>query len=254
MSEHDAPKQDPFAIVPAEVVRDSRLTAIQLRVLITILTFRNKHTHLINPSRAAIAKRCGYGHGTISRATAALEQMGWLTKRGSGGSGPVRYEFHVPDGLDRCPIPTPVPDPDTGARSEHPPVPDPDTTGARSGHGTGARSGHTEQTREQKKEQTKEQKGRARKQLDYAKWPAAVDPQARADWEQHRKAMRAPANQTVVNQVGKELHKCAALGIDPNDALAEAMSAGWRGLKADWIANRVKPAQGKEAIQWDIAD
>ena len=128
MSEHDAPKQDPFAIVPAEVVRDSRLTAIQLRVLITILTFRNKHTHLVNPSRAAIAKRCGYGHGTISRATAALEQMGWLTKRGSGGSGPVRYEFHVPDGLDGCPIPTPVPDPSTHrCPIRTPPVSDPDT-------------------------------------------------------------------------------------------------------------------------------
>lgn len=240
MSNSSDYRQDPFAIVPIEVVKDSRLTGIQLRVLVTILSFRNRNTNLTNPSRSAIASRCGYSHNTITHATAALEKLGWISKKGKGGKGPVHYDFHVPVYVEGCPDQTPVPDPKTGGRSEqgtggrseH-------RGGVRSEHRTGVRSGHPEQTREQNNEQTKEQKGAYRFGLDLSSWPDGVDEQAAKDWLAHRKSIKCPATQTVVDRVGKELHSCVERGIDPSEALAEALAAGWRGFKADWIESRI---------------
>ncbi|HDL7951356.1 TPA: hypothetical protein PXP80_004288, partial [Yersinia enterocolitica] len=58
------------------------------------------------------------------------------------------------------------------------------------------------------------------------------------DYLKHRKAKRAPITQTVVNMLGKELNKAAAAGWSVDDALSEAMAAGWQGFKFEWLQNR----------------
>jgi phage replication O-like protein O len=72
--------------------------------------------------------------------------------------------------------------------------------------------------------------------------PHQVPEQLITDWLALRKAKRATVSQTVWDSLNAELAKCAALGIAAVDAMTEALTAGWQGFKADWIANRLAQA------------
>lgn len=79
-------------MVPIEVIQDRRLTLEQIRVLVALLSFRNKVGDTVWPSRAAIAERTGMHPANISSATTALVALGWLEKDGKGGhSKATRY-------------------------------------------------------------------------------------------------------------------------------------------------------------------
>lgn len=89
-----------FAIVPAEVALDPRLTKMQLRVLIALLTFRAKNTDTVWPKRETLSARCGYHVNSISKVTKELVALGWLVKQGKGGySKSTEYKITVPDHL-----------------------------------------------------------------------------------------------------------------------------------------------------------
>jgi len=94
----DDEQAHPFAIVPVEVVMDTRLTLEAMRVLVTLYSFRNKNTGLAFPSREALSKRCGMHPSNISNATTKLVDLGWLIKSGSGGhSKATRYNIQIPE-------------------------------------------------------------------------------------------------------------------------------------------------------------
>lgn len=63
---------------------------------------------------------------------------------------------------------------------------------------------------------------------------AGVDEQTAADWIAHRKAKRATASATVIED---RQRVCAQAGVTLAAGLALEVSRGWQGLKADWIAN-----------------
>lgn len=69
--------------------------------------------------------------------------------------------------------------------------------------------------------------------------PHGASEQVIADWLFCREKLRAAVTATVWKRVNSELAKCVAAGISADDALAEAQEAGWRGFKADWVANRL---------------
>lgn len=90
----------PFAIVPIDAARDHRLTAMQYRVLIAILSFRNRNSDTCYPSREKLAQRTGYSIANISKVTGALVNLGWLEKDGKGGrSSTTIYRVKVPEFL-----------------------------------------------------------------------------------------------------------------------------------------------------------
>ena len=91
-------------------------------------------------------------------------------------------------------------------------------------------------------EPVKEPVKRAPAQLDLAGFPEQPSAEVWADYLKHRKAKRAPISQTVINTLAKELTMAAAAGWSVDDALAEAMAAGWQGLKASWLINRAAGA------------
>lgn len=78
--------------------------------------------------------------------------------------------------------------------------------------------------------------------------PHNIPDQLLTDWLSLRKTKRAPVTQTVWSALNTELGKCAALGITAEDAMTEALSAGWHGFKADWIANRVSTRSPAPAL------
>lgn len=65
------------------------------------------------------------------------------------------------------------------------------------------------------------------------------------DWIALRKAKKAAVTETVWDSLNAELVKCAALGIAPHVAMTEALSAGWQGFKAAWIAKRLAEQAGQ---------
>lgn len=72
--------------------------------------------------------------------------------------------------------------------------------------------------------------------------PHQIPDQLLADWLALRKTKRATVTQTVWDSLNAELTKCADLGITATDAMIEALTAGWQGFKAGWIANRLGQA------------
>ncbi|EXF95779.1 replication protein [Pseudomonas fluorescens HK44] len=72
--------------------------------------------------------------------------------------------------------------------------------------------------------------------------PHQIPDQLLVDWLALRKTKRAAVSLTVWDALNAELTKCAELGILAKDAMTEALSAGWQGFKADWIANRLAQA------------
>ncbi len=90
-----------FSIVPVEMIKDDRLNKNDFKVLIAILSFRNKNTNLCMPSREKLSERCHLPVTKISVITSRLVNLGWLEKEGKGGFGKsCRYTFKVPDFLD----------------------------------------------------------------------------------------------------------------------------------------------------------
>ncbi|QRE00631.1 primosomal protein I [Pseudomonas phage Itty13] len=109
--------------------------------------------------------------------------------------------------------------------------------------------------KEPQQEPTKEPKKSAAAQLDLSGFPEQPSPAVWADFLKHRKAKRAPLTQTAVNLLAKELSLAAGSGWSVDDALAEAMAAGWQSLKAAWLANRRAPPSRHHGLdQRDYGD
>jgi len=84
-------------------------------------------------------------------------------------------------------------------------------------------------------------------QLDFSELPQDLSHIVRDDWLEHRKRIGAPVStQTVIRTITKELDLARAAGISPDDALSEAITQGWRGFKAEWLASkRRQPGNGR---------
>ncbi|WP_462383341.1 hypothetical protein [Pseudomonas sp. Marseille-QA0892] len=62
------------------------------------------------------------------------------------------------------------------------------------------------------------------------------------DWVKLRKAKRAGVSETAWSALNTEIGRCMEHGLAPDLVLAEAVSAGWQGFRADWILRRLKAA------------
>ena len=76
-----------------------------------------------------------------------------------------------------------------------------------------------------------------------------------SDYLRFRRAKKAPLNATAWRAICAEVGKS---GIPPDEAIAEAMAAGWTGLKADWLTNRrspptapAKPPNGSDLVDFN---
>lgn len=74
--------------------------------------------------------------------------------------------------------------------------------------------------------------------------PADIDPEVWADFIALRKAKRAPVTRTVVAGIKREADKA---GWTLPDAIAECVTRGWQGFKADWV----KPEPGRASDEWE---
>jgi hypothetical protein len=86
-----------FSILPIEVLKDTRLTLRDLRVLIALYGFKDRFG-CCWPSRGLLAVLTGLPLPRISSVTTRLVALGWVRKEGSGGrSRSCRYWLRVPE-------------------------------------------------------------------------------------------------------------------------------------------------------------
>ena len=85
-----------FSILPIEVLKDTRLTARDLRVLIALHGFKDQAGRCW-PSRGLLAALTGLPERRITNVTTRLATLGWLSKEGNGGrSRACRYRLGIP--------------------------------------------------------------------------------------------------------------------------------------------------------------
>ncbi len=90
-----------FSILPIEVLKDTRLTLRDLRVLLALHAFKNQDGRCW-PSRGLLAALTGLPERRITNVTTRLAVLGWLSKEGNGGrSRACRYRLGVPETVTR---------------------------------------------------------------------------------------------------------------------------------------------------------
>ncbi|MDY4380916.1 helix-turn-helix domain-containing protein [Pectobacterium brasiliense] len=240
------------------------------------------------PSVETIARQLGAGESTIRGAMAELEEAGWLyregRRKGNRNTSNLYYlnaerledvalreiakvkaarlvkrvsNSHPPesDGSKSDPLKS------GGSNGFHPPE-----SGAKacfdppeSGGDPQVNSKHDPQVNSKHESQGSPARKIALKSplagLDFSAFPTLPSGQVWGDYVKHRNAKRAPITQTVVNILGQELTKAANAGWTVDQALGEAMAAGWQGLKFEWLANRnqavrnAAPLNKQEALE-----
>ena len=81
--------------------------------------------------------------------------------------------------------------------------------------------------------------------LDLSNLPAEVSVEAVQGFIEHRKALKKPLTQRALNlNVNEAIRAAKSIpGLTPDQALDEAVLAGWQGVKADWLARRLSTQQ-----------
>ena len=225
---------DRFAMIPLEAACDSRLSKNDFRVLIAISCAAGK-SKTCHPKRQTLADQTGLPVCKISTITARLVSFGWLEKSGNGGrNSPAIYTIKTPETRTETVIVY-----EDKTRTETETVTEPVTVTETV---TKTRT-ETVRGKEKKKEKTvnsnsaKTQKnGISLKEL-----PAGISEDAAREFIQHRRNKKAPLTQNAFDRAMRQAIKASNLiGISPDRAIQETIDAGWQGIKADWLQNRLK--------------
>ena len=75
--------------------------------------------------------------------------------------------------------------------------------------------------------------------------PEGVSPQVWQDFKKSRKTMRAAITQSAIDGIKREADKA---GWSLEDALRECCARGWRGFKAEWVADKETPGKQQKTF------
>ena len=220
-----------FSIVPIEILQDSRLTFRQMRVLIALLSFRNKATNLTCPTREQLSQRCGLHISHISNTTTELSDLGWLKKSGKGGfSKSTRYEICVPNTLADLATVN-----DESTLSDSATVAKSATVADLATLTLADLATRKEQTNKQTIKQT------ISKTAKNPQFFSGINPQVVTDYLAVRKSKKAPpVSQTVFEGLQREADKA---GYTIEQALKTCCERNWVGFNAAWVSNDKPQAQ-----------
>jgi hypothetical protein len=241
----------PYSIVPVEACMDSRLTKMQLRVLIALLSFRAKNTDTVWPKREQISNRCGYDKRVITRVTTQLVELGWLEKVGKGGfSKSCEYRITVPD-LVTVDSRETVTDPVTVNEEKDVELKagngnqsgngnqfgNGNQTSANNGNQFGASTVTSSVTRNKQTNNKPITDHSYLPRLDFSQWPEIPSEQLWKDFKKIRTARRAPITQTVINKIGRELVKAVGT-FSVNECFEMVINANWQSYEFEWHLNK----------------
>lgn len=86
-------------------------------------------------------------------------------------------------------------------------------------------------------------KPRSSQKLDLSNLPTGVSSEAAKAFIDHRRQIKAPISQRGLDLSMQEAAKAGSIGITPDQAIDEAILAGWKGIKIEWLANRLSNHQ-----------
>ena len=73
------------------------------------------------------------------------------------------------------------------------------------------------------------------KALDFSSWPNQPSDDVWSDFVKHRKSVKAPISQTVINRMTKPLFEMTNNNWSVDDVLAEICTRGWKSFKPEWL-------------------
>ena len=76
-------------------------------------------------------------------------------------------------------------------------------------------------------------------QLDLSELPAGISTESAQAFIDHRKMLKAPISQRGLDLSMQEAAKAYQIGLTPQQAIDETILAGWKGIKIEWLANRM---------------
>jgi hypothetical protein len=260
-----------FVVIPKEVMADSRLSPTELRVLIALFSFRGRDTNLIWPSLKTVAEIIGHSHiEHVSKTIKALSLKGWVVCMGKAFGGSNRYQLTVPMLANtESPILAEV------ANIEE--VANVDGVGlANVGESGQYNIGETRQPKIPSKKPIEDtNKNTKRKntsslitEIEMIEALPGLSEEVASDYIAYRKRKKVDLSASVWKAQSKTLITASEqLGMSVDDLLVEVMEADWRGIKVQWLENRLtpnkpaggiqngthQPANGKSAIDWDDA-
>lgn len=107
------------------------------------------------------------------------------------------------------------------------------------GSETGAKTAPTKDSKDRKTERTRARANGSPKR------PDDISEQTWSDFLSIRRTKKAPLTETAWNRISQQLDLAAEDGWSRDEALAEAVTAGWQGFRYEWLKNRCRD-QGRE--------
>jgi hypothetical protein len=93
-------------------------------------------------------------------------------------------------------------------------------------------------TDKKNKELEEDKKSKPKKYFDFSLWPELPEPELYQEWVAHRRKLKIPINQRVINATGKQITLASQSGFTVSQCLQTAIDSGWKGLQAEWLNNQ----------------
>ena len=77
-----------------------------------------------------------------------------------------------------------------------------------------------------------------RKQINFDNLPKEISQNIANEFIKHRAALKAPLTQHAFDLAMMESLRAIKIGLTPEQAINETISAGWKGIKIEWLKNR----------------
>lgn len=94
--------------------------------------------------------------------------------------------------------------------------------------------------------ETNTKKNRALSRISLDELPEQISPQVALAFIEHRKLAKPALTQYAFDLAMKEAAKASEIGITPDQAINETIQAGWKGIKIEWLKNRIARTGGQD--------
>lgn len=221
-----------FSFFPVELLKLD-LTALELRVLLALYSFRDKNANTVWPSLESIAERAGIADKTqVSKVTGKLELRGLITKRKRGFTGGNVYGFAKLDESSNLEESSKM-DKSNNLDRKHKPNLD-ESSNSNLDKSSKCKELTKELTIELTNKNTTPRKRDESVSVDYL-ISVGCDAQVAKDWLAIRKSKKLPLTATALKTIQSEADKA---GVTLANAIEIAASNSWAGFKASWLQNQ----------------
>lgn len=90
-------------------------------------------------------------------------------------------------------------------------------------------------------------KKKASQKLDYSEWYEIPSKDLLNEWIKHKKKLKAPVTQRVINKMGTQFLLSRNLGFNIDKCLETIIDKGWKGFEADWLKTSDQKQQESSA-------